>query len=1245
VALQASLQEIVSRHEVLRTVFIKVEGKAELRISRELVLRLPVDDVRGFEDIWAETWDRVEKESRQSFDLCKGPLIRTRLLRIAEEEHILIVTMHHIVSDGWSMGVLVKELTAAYAAASAGREASLPPLAMQYADYAVWQRAYLRGSRLEMQIQYWKNQLEGAPPVLKLPTDRPRPTVQNFLGSSERFEIGLVTADRLKALGQAHDSTLFMTLLAAFGVLMSRYTDQEDIVIGTPIANRTREELEPLIGFFVNTLALRTDFSGNPTFREILGRVRKTALEAYSHQDLPFEKLVDELQLERDLSRNPLFQVMFALQNAPSGVLQLGDLGIRALEPQRTTALFDIVMDMWETDGGLVGVLEYNREIFDASTVHRMIRHFQILLEGLAAEPDRCLSDLPLLSGEERHQLLETFRGKQVQYPVDRTISDLFEEQVARGPVRIAAIHNDEQITYAALNERANRLAGRLRKAGLEKNDFVGVLDERGIDFLVAVIGILKAGGAFLPIDPAYPVERVRYMLKDSGVATVITRSGLAQRILGTERSPVHAAPIGAFENLRNIICMDDTDAIAAMDGGNVPPVSTSADYAYMLYTSGSTGQPKGAIVRHDGAVNHIYAQFDELGFHRDTAFLQSAPSSSDISVWQFLAPLLIGGKTVIADFETVCDPARLFAAIRGVTLIELVPVVLQEILRHALQLPEEDRKLPRLEMAMVTGEAVSVALVNKWFQVYPQVKLANAYGPTEAADDICQEIIEAPLPLEQRNVPIGHVLANLTMYVLDRRLNLVPMGVPGEICVSGIGVGAGYWHQEEKTAASFKANPYRANGRGDVLYRTGDLGRWLPDGRLEYLGRMDDQVKLRGFRIELGEVEAVLAGHPDVQEAAALIRDDVLEHTGKTCGEKRLVAYIVVNPAGAGVKAKAGQYQAEQVNLWQTLHEDSYRGMSANQDPTFNYIGWDSTYTGEPLSEEEMREYVHYTVDRVLAGKPQRVYEIGCGTGLLAFQMIPRCAHYCGTDLSHVAVESLQQIQSQAAVRSAIRNVEHAVFMQKVADDFSGLGKGVFDVLMLCSVVQYFPSVDYLLAVLEGAIDVLDQNGRIFIGDVRSLPLLEAYHTSIQMFKAEPALPAGALQARIREQMAIQQELAIDPAFFFALRQRFPRLAHVQVLPKRGRIWNEQTRFRYDVVLHLDRTDKVEPVADWIAWNAQEYSLRALAGVLARKPDALALRGVANARVQEEQKALSLLSARGMTMTAAEIREAVANT
>ena len=1199
-ALSCAFQEIVERHEVLRMI-VSDAGGAPIPIFQSGVApALEQIDLTKLAPIEREAEARrlAAQEAQRPFHLAKGPLIRYKLLKLSEQQHVLLVTMHHIVSDGWSMGVLAQEMTELYEAFRQGRPVDLAPLRIQYADFALWQRTWLSEDVLARQLNYWKGRLSGAPPLVALPADRSRPPRQSYRGGTVRFTIDEQVAGGLYRLSRQEGATLYMTLLAGFSTLLCRYADQLDLVIGSPIANRTRSEIEPLIGFFVNTLALRIDLSGDPDFLELLARVRAGALEAYDNQDLPFERLVEEMRPERDESRNPLFQVMFTLQNAAAPLQFAPGLAATPIQPDQPSALFDLSLDIWETKGSLTGVFEYSSDLFDRETVERMAESYKLLLRSIMANPSSPIRELQMVSASERSRVLEFGEGGKLQFP-QSTLAELVERQAGTASDKTAIVHGRRILTYRELNARANRIANWLRRKGAVPNSFAAILLPRGVDYATALLGILKSGAAFLPIDPEYPRDRVRHMLSDSGVRLIVSQSDVVES--------------GDFLSLcqRGEVLLLDQHDLSGEHDEDLPPVNVPDDTAYILYTSGSTGLPKGAMVRHDGAISHIFAEARELGLSEATVFLQSAPCSSDISVWQYLAPWVLGGSVVVADSEVVCTPSALLEMIRaeGVTLIELVPVVLQELVHHASSLSREGRALSALQCAMVTGEAGSVALVNRWFQAYPQVPLVNAYGPTEAADDVCQAKFAAPLAPELPSLPIGRPIPNLSLYVLDRSRQLVPTGVPGEICVAGVGVGKGYWKQAELTREKFVPNPHP--GAGKVLYRTGDLGRWRSDGTLEFIGRIDEQVKLRGFRIELGEIEHVLAQHSSLREA-------VVANFAHENGN-RLVAYVVP-------KTEAFSLEQQQLKLWESLHDESYKDTSG-EDPAFNTIGWDSNYTNRPLTDAEMREYIGHNVSRILEHEPKRVLEIGCGTGLLAYPLCGPCEQYVGTDLSAVAVRRL----SEDARSAGLTNAE---FRVQLAHDFQGLPRD-FDAIVMSSVIQYFPSAGYLSRVIENALGHLREDGIIFIGDVRSLPLLRCFHLSVQLFKADSDLGADEVFKRTEAQLRREQELALDPEFFRALIERDPRIQRIEIVPKRGRLDNELTRFRYDVILHTRRRPALD--VDWQDF----HDIGQIRTALSKGASSFGVRRIPNSRLAHDLAAASLLGKTPAVRTVGDLRRA----
>ncbi|MFL5539196.1 MAG: non-ribosomal peptide synthetase, partial [Longimicrobiaceae bacterium] len=811
------------------------------------------------------------------------------LLRLGAEDHVLLLSMHHIVSDGWSMGVLQRELGALYAAYRDGRESPLPELPVQYADYAVWQREHLRGDVLERQLSYWRERLAGAPELLELPTDRPRPAVQTYRGATVPMELSPELLERLQALGRSEGATLYMTLLGAFQVLLGKYAGSEDVVVGSPIAGRTRGEVEELIGFFVNTLVLRTDLSGDPSFREVLRRVRKATLGAYEHQEVPFEKLVVELQPERSLSHSPLFQVMFTLQNAGGGGGALPGLSVRAVGAEHASAQFDLSLELAATPQGLRGELIYSTDLFERGTALRMLGHLARVLEQVAADADVRLSRLELLGEAERALVLEGWNRTAAEYPADRCIHELFEAQAARTPHAEAVRDARGALGYAELNGKANTLARALEAERVRPGDIVAVLAERSADFLALMLGIWKAGAVYLPLDPRWPAERIRAVLRQSGARLLVADAG-------------HEAPAaesaGTLAQVRGLAAL-----LAAGRGEGDRPVERAPDQlAYVIFTSGSTGLPKGAMVRHRGMVNHLFAKVKDLELAPADVVAQNSPQSFDISVWQFLAALMVGGRTHVFSDAVAYDPAELLRQVdgEGITVFEAVPAVLRAMLDHARAPEGRAVSLSRLRWLIPTGEAFPPQLSREWFERYPHLAQMNAYGPTECSDDVTHHVMRAPPAPGAASLPIGRPVANTRIYILDGRGEPVPVGITGEIHVGGDGVGLGYLNDPGKTRAAFVPDPF-AGVPGAQMYRTGDLGRWRPDGVIEFLGRNDAQVKVRGLRIEPGEIEAVLSAHEAVREARVLLRED-------QPGEKRLVAYVVGSVEVDGLRAHLRQ-------------------------------------------------------------------------------------------------------------------------------------------------------------------------------------------------------------------------------------------------------------------------------------------------------------------------------------------------
>jgi amino acid adenylation domain-containing protein len=873
--LEQSLNEIVKRHEALRTSFVCPAGIPYQSVASSATLSLPLLDLQHIPapQQGPEVQERASQEARFPFDLARGPLLRASLLRLAPQQHVLLLTLHHIVSDGWSVGVLFRELSTLYAAFATGAPSPLTDLPLQYADFAAWQRAWMQGQVLAEHLAYWRTQLAGAPALLELPTDHPRPAVQRYHGASHTFTLPQPLTQALKRLSRQEGATLFMTLLAAFQALLARYSGQQDIVVGSPIANRTRSELEGLIGCFVNTLVLRTDLSGNPSFRQLLRRVREVALGAYAHQDLPFEKLVEDLQPERSLDHTPLFQVLFDLHHSPAPLELLG-LSVSPLLIESGLTPFDLALILEEGPQALVGRLAYRTDLFEGTTIQRLAGHYQQLLAGLLAQPEQRVGDLRLLSEQEEHELLRVRNATAALYP-QRCVHELFEEQAARTPAATALVCGAQQLSYRQLNERANRLAHYLRGRGVGPEVRVGVCLERSLDLVVALLAILKAGGAFVPLDPAFPDERLAFMLQDAQAPLLLTQQRL-------ERAPLR--------RLVATLCLDaEREVFAQESRENVVSGATAQNLVYAIYTSGSTGRPKGVLIPHSGLVNYLAWCATAYGAaHGRGAPVQSSIAADAIFPSLF-APLLVGTRVVMLPEAQALEALASALHEQGpFSLIKITPTQL-EVLNLSVSPADATRWVRTL---VVGAEALRGDIVSLWQQQATETVLLNEYGPTETVVGCSIYALPPSQPLTGI-VPIGLPIANTQFYVLDAYLQPVPIGVPGELYIGGDGLAWGYLNRPDLTALAFIPHPF-SQIPGARLYKTGDLVRYLPDraGNIEFLGRIDDQVKVRGFRVELGEVEATLAEHAGVREVAVVAR--VQE------GSKHLVAYVV--PAQPGL-------------------------------------------------------------------------------------------------------------------------------------------------------------------------------------------------------------------------------------------------------------------------------------------------------------------------------------------------------
>jgi amino acid adenylation domain-containing protein len=882
-ALRQTFNKVVARHDVLRGTFDLVEGQPVQLIATHLEIDAPVVDLEGLSanDRGAEITRLVAAETQRPFDLSRDALLRTSLLRLGHQDHVLLLTMHHIVSDGWSLGILVRELAAIYQATIEQQPIALPEPAIQYADFALWQREWLKGEVLEEQLSYWRQQLADAPAVLNLPIAKPRPAMQTTRGAHITKTLAPELHSALIDLGRREGVTLFMTLLAAFQTLLYRYSGQQDMVVGTPIAGRNRTETEDLIGFFVNSLPLRTDLSGDPTFRELLSRVRETALGAYDHQDLPFEKIVEELQPERSLGHSPIFQVMFVLQNQPQAGFALSGLKITPVNRESDSAKFDLTLYMTERDDGLSCWLEYNTDLFEAGSAERLLEHFEVLLAGIVAHPNLTIAELPLLTEVEGRQQLVEWNDTHVEFPAGQCIHQLFEAQVERTPDAVALISGAERLSYSELNARANQLAYYLRRLGVRPEERVAVCLERSAEMVVAVLAILKAGGAYVPLDPAYPADRLAFTLQDACAVVLLTQEDLSALLPETKA---------------RVVCVDsERETIVGEDETNPTSVASPGNLAYVIYTSGSTGKPKGVQISHLALSNFLNSMRRQPGISRDDVLLSVTTLSFDIAGLEIYLPLIAGARIVLATREVAADGVRLAEAvtISGATIMQATPATWHLLIESGWQGNQ------RLKV-FCGGEALSRELAGQLLERGAAVW--NLYGPTETTiwSTMCR------VEDTSRAVHIGRPIANTQVFILDDHLRMVPPGVAGELYIGGDGLARGYLNRPELSAERFIPDPF-SRRPGARLYKTGDLARYLTGGNIEVIGRLDHQVKLRGFRIELGEIEAVLNAHPQVREAVVIARED-------RPGDQRLAAYLVGELAAAVITSELRTYLREKL-------------------------------------------------------------------------------------------------------------------------------------------------------------------------------------------------------------------------------------------------------------------------------------------------------------------------------------------
>ncbi|MDI2127082.1 non-ribosomal peptide synthetase [Yinghuangia seranimata] len=1178
--LAAAVTDVATRHESLRTLVVEnADGTPEQRILPPEEADHPFRVV----DVATDAVDAaVHEAAREAFRLDAELPLRTTVLRVAPQEHVLVFVFHHIAADGASMGPFLRDLMTAYAARHQGRPPAWAPLAVQYKDYTLWQRQVLGDeadpeSVAAAQVAYWQEELAAVPQPLQLPLDRPRPTAASFRGGEVPFELAPELMSRLQKLAVDRGATAPMVAQAALAVLLCKLGAGEDVTIGCPMEGRADEQLDDLIGFFVNTWVLRADLSGNPTFGGLLEQVRDRALAAYDNQDVPFERLVELLNPDRSTAYQPLFQTALGWQFVWPEI-EMPELRATLVPASTGTAKFDLFFNVVpNASGGAYGVLEYATDLFDHATAVQAVDRFVRVLEQVVDDPETPVGAVEVLSAPERDRLLREVNDTAVPVP-ERTVDALFAERAAATPDAVAVVCGDASFTYREVEERANRLARVLVERGVGPESLVAVAVSRSVEWVAAILAVLKAGGAYLPVDPAYPADRVTFMVADSGALLVVGDAASATRL------PELSAPV---------MRLDDPDVAAALAAADPGPVTDAerrgpvavANTAYVIYTSGSTGTPKGVAVTHAGVASMVASQVERLAVTPASRVLQFASPSFDASVWETCMALLTGARLVLADTDDLApgEPLVRTIAAHGVTHATLPPAVLAAVPAGAL---------PSVESLVVAGEATSPELVALWSAGR---RMINAYGPTETT--VCGTMSTA-LPGDGRTPPIGKPIANAQVYVLDAALRPVAPGVAGELYLAGAGLARGYLGRPDLTAGRFVACPYGAPGTR--MYRTGDLVRWNQDGELEYLGRTDFQIKIRGFRIELGEVEHALAKHPGVAQAAVVVREN-----GQ--GDKRLVGYVVPEPDAAVADADA------QVDDWRHLYDDSY---AESDDDVLgeDFRGWNSSYTGEPIPREQMLEWRDEAVAQVLRFAPRRVLEIGVGSGLLLAKIVGEVEEYWGTDISATVVDRVTAQAERAGYGDRVR------LSARPADDVSGLPHGRFDTVVLNSVAQYFPNVGYLDQVLRQVMELLAPDGRVIVGDVRNAATCRLMQTAVQR-AAHPRASHDELRSLVTRELLAERELVVAPEWFARWAEGASVAADIRLKP--GRAHNELTRHRYEVVLHKRPADALDLAGmvsvPWGGRTADPAELADLVRQADRVGGPVRLTGIPNARLAGE--------------------------
>lgn len=1155
VAIEQAFKEIITRHEVLRTVIKEHNGTGYQSVLSPGKWKLNYIGMVDGLNISAF----LQQELSTPFDLSADWMLKAHMIKVAQREHILMILIHHIACDGWSVPVLITELKKLYISFCNRQPSPLPELSLQYADYALWQHKYINGDVLKKQLGYWKKQLAGMVPLI-LPADFTRTAEISTRGQSMSYLLDKTLCEELRSFSKNQGATLYMTLLSAFKVLLYKYTALSDICVGISLANRTQKDIEQLIGFFVNAIAIRSIVDGEQTFLSLLHHVKATLLDAYDNQDIPFEKVVEAAAVKRDMSASPLFPVMFVLQNTPENGDEAELQGLEFLEEpaSHNSSKFEITFSLRESKRGINIHVEYCTDLFERATIERMIGHYETILQAIVPLQHIKIGLLPMLKTTEQLQLLKEFTHTAVTYPVDKTVIDLFEKQALAAPGNIAVIFEGQQFTYEALQAKSERLADLLRQKGVKAEVMVPVCLSRTPEMIVAILGILKAGGAFVPIDPDFPAARIQYILDDTAAPIIIsdaTCKGYVQ-LKGAEVLDI----TGDWQKINDKAYVREYNKI------------DSRQLAYVIYTSGSTGRPKGVLIEHQSILNYLL-NCKKRYINEETLAGSYAHLSYtfDAALTAIFLPLICGKPVVIMPEATNADEIFNnddFKAKAGFDFLKLTPSHLS-----LLDMATSAEDLKRLKMLIVGGEALHASHFKFLANHGVNTTIINEYGPTEATVGCCIYSIESTAIGNMGAIPIGKPLDNVTMYVLDQYNNPVPLGVTGEICIGGVQVARGYLNLPDLTKVKFIPDPFSGIGK---LYKTGDTGRWLSDGNMEYTGRLDDQVKLRGHRIEPGEVENAINLLEQVSSSTVIMVKDP-HHTDK------LTAYYTAQKEIFKL-AERSLYQSR-IDKWKEIYETTYAGDKdmdalAEENEDFNITGWNDSFTGGMIEEAQMREWQSDIVNFILADRVTHVLEIGVGMGLIYFQLADKVKHYTGIDLSASAISHLQHIVGKNPEKYC-----NTYFRACPANEFVIENGPYADTVIINSVSQYFPGEEYLTTLIGKSLTHLNGTGRIIIGDVRDHRLTRLFKCRLVAQQINEPVSIDEFDWMVSQEVIKEEELCFSPGYFYNLKKQFPEITHVDIQLKKGQYSNEMTLYRYNVVLFAGiQKQVVIPV--WKSWT-----------------------------------------------------------